>query len=35
MRAEPIYGEQQWSDDDFGPIGQAIEDMFVDLGWRG
>ncbi len=33
-RAVQVYGGRQWDDDDFEPIAQAIDAMFLKLGWR-
>jgi hypothetical protein len=32
--ADKVYYPRQWDDEDFGPIGTAIDDLMVELGWR-
>lgn len=32
-RSDPMYAEQQWSEEDFAPIAEAIDELFRSLGW--
>lgn len=33
-RKDQLYGDRQWSDEDFQPIAKAIDGVFAGLGWR-
>lgn len=34
LRRDILYGEAQWSDDDFEPIAEAMDRLFRGLGWQ-
>ncbi len=33
-RSDTVYGTMQWNDSNFVPIAEAIDRMFVSLGWK-